>query len=399
MSRSSAEPKRPAAPASLTGAEKVAVLLLALGKPRAAKLLEALRCGGAEAPVRSSVGDLRPVSIRDLEALVEEFGQKFSSGVNFVGTANEVKRPAVRRHARGAARRGLPTSRSPRRATSRSGSKISQDQGRGAARLPEQGAPADGRLHPVAGSTRRLAAKVVSSFPARQRNEPAVPHARHQARCRRGAGRASRRPSPRSWLASSASGSHAGIADILNRLDKTQSDDRAAKPRRGAARRCQGAQEHALHASRTWPTCRARRARPCSTRCRSSGWCSRSRAPTPRSRPPSSPRSPPARGAWWRPSCRAAASAPARDVAEARRAIVDTVLKMIAKGEIAAAGSRRPRRHRRPERVRLLHGRGTRQGKQDRGADREEDPRRLRARHRPRPRARRRRWPRCSACS
>ena len=33
-----------------------------------------------------SAADLRPVRTSDLETLVEEFAQRFSSGVNFVGT-------------------------------------------------------------------------------------------------------------------------------------------------------------------------------------------------------------------------------------------------------------------------------------------------------------------------
>ena len=43
------------------------------------------------------------------------------------------------------------------------------------------------------------------------------------------------------------SGSHAGIADILNRLDKTQSEDVLKSLAADPARRRQGAQEHALH--------------------------------------------------------------------------------------------------------------------------------------------------------
>ena len=54
----------------------------------------------------------------------------------------------------------------------------------------------------------------------------------------------------------------------------------------------------------------------------------------PSSRRPSCPRSPRARAAWWKRNCRAAAPLSQRELIEARRAIVDTVLKMIAKGEI-----------------------------------------------------------------
>lgn len=87
----SSESKAAAAPsASLSGAEKVAILLLALGKTRAAKLLQRFDAEDLRLLSRS-VTELRPVSSRDLEALVEEFAQRFSSGVNFVGTANEFK--------------------------------------------------------------------------------------------------------------------------------------------------------------------------------------------------------------------------------------------------------------------------------------------------------------------
>jgi flagellar motor switch protein FliG len=77
-------------PPSLTGVEKVAILLLALGKARAAKLLKRFDVEDLKLLSRS-VTDLRPVTAADLESLVEEFGQRFSSGVNFVGTATEIR--------------------------------------------------------------------------------------------------------------------------------------------------------------------------------------------------------------------------------------------------------------------------------------------------------------------
>ena len=84
------ESKAAGQPGSLTGAEKVAILLLALGKTRAAKLLKRFDAEDLKL-LSSSVGELRPVTPGDLEVLVEEFGQKFSSGVNFIGTANEIR--------------------------------------------------------------------------------------------------------------------------------------------------------------------------------------------------------------------------------------------------------------------------------------------------------------------
>jgi flagellar motor switch protein FliG len=85
------ETKAAAGPAAgLSGVEKVAILLLALGKSRAAKLLK--RFDEEDLKLLSrSVGDLRPVTAGDLEGLVEEFGQRFSSGVSFVGTATEIR--------------------------------------------------------------------------------------------------------------------------------------------------------------------------------------------------------------------------------------------------------------------------------------------------------------------
>lgn len=77
------------ADASLTGPEKVAVLLLALGKQRAAKVLQ--RFDAEELKLLAgSAAALKPVTASRLEALVEEFGQNFASGVNFVGTLAEV---------------------------------------------------------------------------------------------------------------------------------------------------------------------------------------------------------------------------------------------------------------------------------------------------------------------
>lgn len=77
-------------PSSLNGVEKVAVLLLALGKGRAAKLLKHFDPSDLQQLTRSAA-DLRAISTGDMESLVEEFGQRFSSGVNFVGTAAEIR--------------------------------------------------------------------------------------------------------------------------------------------------------------------------------------------------------------------------------------------------------------------------------------------------------------------
>jgi flagellar motor switch protein FliG len=77
-------------PRPLTGAERVAVLLLALGKDKAAHILK--RFGPEELRLLTrSTGDLRPVSSSDLESLIEEFASMFSTGVNFVSSMQEVE--------------------------------------------------------------------------------------------------------------------------------------------------------------------------------------------------------------------------------------------------------------------------------------------------------------------
>ena len=75
----------------MSGVEKVAVLLLALEKSRATQLLKRFEASELKQITRSAA-QLKPVSAADLEALVEEFARQFSSGVNFVGTLEEVER-------------------------------------------------------------------------------------------------------------------------------------------------------------------------------------------------------------------------------------------------------------------------------------------------------------------
>lgn len=75
---------------ALSGPEKVGVLLLALGKTKAAQVLRRLDPEELRVITRSS-SKLRPVSADEVETLIEEFAGSFSSGVNFAGTADEVK--------------------------------------------------------------------------------------------------------------------------------------------------------------------------------------------------------------------------------------------------------------------------------------------------------------------
>ena len=71
------------------------MLLLALGKPRAAKLLKRFDPDDLKILTRSPA--TWPRSMHPIwKALVEEFAQKFSSGINFVGTEKEVKKHALR---------------------------------------------------------------------------------------------------------------------------------------------------------------------------------------------------------------------------------------------------------------------------------------------------------------
>jgi flagellar motor switch protein FliG len=76
--------------AALTGPEKVGILLLSLGKTRAAQLLKRLDPEELRLLTRSS-SRLRPVTAEEVEKLVEEFAGSFTNGVNFAGTADEVK--------------------------------------------------------------------------------------------------------------------------------------------------------------------------------------------------------------------------------------------------------------------------------------------------------------------
>lgn len=77
-------------PRALTGVEKVTVLLLALGRPKAAQLLKRMDAEEIRLIARTA-NQLPVVSPDDLARLVEEFAALFSGGINFVGTASEVR--------------------------------------------------------------------------------------------------------------------------------------------------------------------------------------------------------------------------------------------------------------------------------------------------------------------
>ena len=177
---------KPAVPdaASLSGAEKVAVLLLALGKPRAAKLLKRfdpddlkiltqlagdLRTDRCIRPGRAG-GGVRP------EVLQRHQFRRHRKRSEEHAFRRDERGPARRRHVRRAGRagRGARTGLGQDR----------KDQGRRAARLSEQRAPADGSHDPFAHRPgHRCQDCSVVSRAAAQR--AADPHARHQESIRR----------------------------------------------------------------------------------------------------------------------------------------------------------------------------------------------------------------------
>lgn len=75
---------------ALSGPEKVGVLLLALGKAKAAQLLRRLDPEELRMLTRTS-SRMRPISADEVEALIEEFAQSFTGGLSFSGTGDEVK--------------------------------------------------------------------------------------------------------------------------------------------------------------------------------------------------------------------------------------------------------------------------------------------------------------------
>jgi flagellar motor switch protein FliG len=208
---------------SLTGAEKVAVLLLALGKPRAAKLLK--RFDPEDLKVLTQLaGDLRPIVASDLEVLVEEFAQKFSSGINFVGTEKEVRSllsdVMTEDQLAGVMMEEQEVAgEAPERIWDKI-SKIKDDALRASLQRehPQTAAMILSRI----GS--ETAARIIGSFPAQERNALLI-RMLGIKKVADDAARAVELAVAEDLLSKSASGSHAGIADILNRLDKTQSED------------------------------------------------------------------------------------------------------------------------------------------------------------------------------
>lgn len=212
-------PARAAGSSALSGAEKVAVLLLALGKTRAAKLLKKFDAEELKLLTRSAA-DLRPVGMSDLERLVEEFAQKLGNGVNFTGTVTEVKNLLS----------GVMTEEQFAEVMSDAPVKEEPVWGRVSALKADALRTFCGKEHPqtVAFILSRidsgLAADVIATYPSEVRNG---------LLCRmlaikgvaEDAARAAESVLRDDLLAATSQSSHIGIADILNRLDKSQSED------------------------------------------------------------------------------------------------------------------------------------------------------------------------------
>jgi flagellar motor switch protein FliG len=327
-----AQPKAAAPDAvSMSGAEKVAVLLLALGKPRAAKVLK--RFDPEDLKILTQLaGDLAPIDASDLEGLVEEFAQKFSSGINFVGSEREVKNMLSDVMGEDLAGVMSDEQEEPGEAPERIWDKI--------ARIKDETLRAYiGKEHPQTAAMilsriePGLAAKIVASFPAQQRNALLI-RMLGIKKVADDAARAVELAIAEDLLAKSSSGSHAGIADILNRLDKTQSDDllkNLAEVRPDDAKTLKGMMFTFVELVNLPAKARTllldqvpiERLVAALTGTDSafqgailSSLAARSRR-------------------MVEAELQGGGSANERDVAEARRAIVDTVLKMMAKGEIA----------------------------------------------------------------
>ncbi|HYS88683.1 MAG TPA: flagellar motor switch protein FliG, partial [Bradyrhizobium sp.] len=78
-------PGKQRGPATLGGTEKVAALLLAMGRQAAASVLQQFEPQEIRI-VTKAAAELRPITAQELESIVEEFAQQFSMGANILGT-------------------------------------------------------------------------------------------------------------------------------------------------------------------------------------------------------------------------------------------------------------------------------------------------------------------------
>jgi len=317
--------------ASMSGAEKVAVLLLALGKPRAAKLLKLFDPEDLKV-LTQLAGDLAPIDASDLEGLVEEFAQRFSSGINFVGTEKEMKSMLSGVMSEDQLAGVMSDEQDePGEVPERVWDKIVRIKDDALRAYldkehPQTAAMILSRIEPG------VAARIVASFPAQQRNTLLI-RMLGIKKVSDDAARAVESAIAEDLLAKSSSGSHAGIADILNRLDKTQSDDLLkdlAEVRPDDARTLKGMLFTFVELANLPAKARTQLldqvpierlvAALKGTDTAFQGAILSSLAARSRR--------------MVEAELQGGGAATERDVAEARRAIVDTVLKMMAKGEI-----------------------------------------------------------------
>ena len=82
-------PKKPSK--GVPGTDRVAALLMVMGKPMAARLMKHFEADEIKKVTRS-IADLRSVPPQQLETLVEDFASQFAGGANLLGTAGEVEK-------------------------------------------------------------------------------------------------------------------------------------------------------------------------------------------------------------------------------------------------------------------------------------------------------------------
>jgi len=75
----------------LSGPDKVATLLLAMGRPLAGKMLQQFDSTEIRSVTRAAA-DLRPITGEELETIIEEFAHKFAAGPNILGTVGELEK-------------------------------------------------------------------------------------------------------------------------------------------------------------------------------------------------------------------------------------------------------------------------------------------------------------------
>jgi flagellar motor switch protein FliG len=76
---------------ALQGADRVAAVLMAMGKPAASRLMKHFESDEIKLITRA-VAELRPVPPQQIQTLIEDFAVQFASGGNLVGTAAEVEK-------------------------------------------------------------------------------------------------------------------------------------------------------------------------------------------------------------------------------------------------------------------------------------------------------------------